>query len=93
MSEIGRTIHCSVDVRGLLRQNKRELARWRGAFVMGNGSTSAANTVDEIREVLFDQLAMGREVLPIGKPCPGWDYKTGCPGHPGLQVADSLVDP
>jgi hypothetical protein len=80
-ADIGRTIHCCVDVRGLLSKSKRELAKWRGAFVMAGGKTSAANTVEEIREVLFDQLAMGREVLPVGKPCPGWDYKKGCPGH------------
>lgn len=37
----------------------------------------------EARELLLEQLAQGREVLPIGPACEGFDYSGGgCPGHP-----------
>lgn len=42
------------------------------------------NTVEEIRHFLYQQKAMGREVLPIGD-CDNFDYKKGCLGH---QVED-----
>ena len=38
------------------------------------------NTVEEVRHFLYQQKAMGREVLPIGD-CDNFDYKKGCLGH------------
>jgi hypothetical protein len=35
----------------------------------------------EVREVLYDELAKGRKVIPMGEPCEGFSYDTGCPGH------------
>lgn len=36
----------------------------------------------EARNLLMDQLKAGREVLPFGPPCEGFDYSGGgCPGH------------
>jgi hypothetical protein len=37
--------------------------------------------IHEFRNDLMDELAKGHEVLPLGKACEGFDYKTGCPGH------------
>lgn len=71
------TIHMRLDVRGLLGQSKRDLRKWRGAITV-NGRT--LQTADEIREFLLDQLEQGRPYLPVGN-CPGFDFKTGCPGH------------
>lgn len=45
---------------------------------------AAGNPFTDIRVFrgkLMDELALGRECLPIGKPCEGWNWKTGCPGH------------
>lgn len=35
----------------------------------------------EIHNILCDLLADGVEMIPIGEPCEGWNWKTGCPGH------------
>jgi hypothetical protein len=39
------------------------------------------SSVYEFRQMCMDELANGHEVLPMGEPCEGFDYKTGCPGH------------
>lgn len=36
---------------------------------------------EAVRTHLHKELAKGRLVLPIGKPCAGWSYLIGCPGH------------
>ena len=69
------TIHCCVSIRGALKWPKRKL---RGMLVDESGRKL---TADEVREWLFDQLALGRRVLPMGAPCEGFSYETGCPGH------------
>lgn len=69
------TIHTSLSVRGALTGPKRHL-RW-----MFRDTTGRRLTPDEAREYLLDQLAQGRELLPFGE-CAGFDFKTGCPGHP-----------
>jgi hypothetical protein len=72
-----RIIHCCLDVRGALKHfSDRELS---GMF--RNRSTGKSLTADEARDVLYDHLAQGHEVIPMGPPCEGFDYKTGCPGH------------
>lgn len=40
------------------------------------------DNVDEGRAYLKQCLAEGKKVLPIGDPCEGFSYETGCPGHP-----------
>lgn len=35
----------------------------------------------QVLDALVAELAAGREVLPIGRVCGEWDYKTGCKGH------------
>lgn len=37
-------------------------------------------SADEMRDFLYQQKAMGREVLPLGD-CDNFDYKKGCLGH------------
>ncbi len=75
-----RIVHFCVCVRGLLGFPNRKLEKeWRGTFSVDGRKLM---TAEEIRDCLMDQLSVGREVLPMGPPCPGFDYKTGCPGHP-----------
>jgi hypothetical protein len=68
-------VHCCLDVRGALKMTKRQLS---GMFRDGDGRRLSA---DETRAVLLDHIAVGHEVIPCGPICPGFDYKTGCPGH------------
>lgn len=70
------TVHLSLDIGGALRWSGRQL---RGMFVHDDGRKM---TADEVRGVLIDQLKLGRHVLPLGTPCEGFSYQTGCPGHP-----------
>lgn len=63
-----------MDVRGALR-NVRDLV---GSVKNDQGRKLNR---DEIFEWLCDELAKGRAVIPFGKPCEGFDYQTGCPGH------------
>lgn len=69
------TIHMCLDIRGALRWPKRML---KGMFRDDDGRELGA---EEARERLMDELAKGRRVLPYGD-CEGFDYQTGCPGHP-----------
>jgi len=70
----GKTVHLCVNIDGLLK--RRNLKGWV--------------TDDEGRELsdaksrawLKEQKAMGRRVLPMAANCEGFDYQTGCPGHP-----------
>lgn len=71
-----RSFHVCADIRGMLRWDGRKL---NGALLRDDGSKMSA---DEVREVLYDCLAKGWKVLPVGNPCEGFSYETGCPGHP-----------
>ncbi len=74
------TLHCCLSVRGYISAPAR--AR-RNLF---KHPTEPRNmTPEEARETLMDELAKGHEVLPFGPPCEGFDYKTGCPGHPNTE--------
>lgn len=75
MSEIGCTMHVHWDIRGLLQWPKRKL---RGFLVDERGRKASA---DEVREWLLDRLAEGKKILPVGEPCEGFSFETGCPGH------------
>ena len=55
-------IHCHLSVRGALRWRKRQLA---GMF--RSSTTGRKLTADEVREVLFDHLAQGHVVIPLGE--------------------------
>ena len=68
-------MHMSIDIRGALRWNRGMLRR---LLLRDDGSTASA---DEALEFLLDDLGKGRKMLPIGTPCEGFSYETGCPGH------------
>jgi hypothetical protein len=72
---MGTILHCCIDIRGMLKWSKPKL---RGAFRDASGRPL---TADEVREHLFDCLAEGKKVLPLGEECEGFSYQTGCPGH------------
>ncbi len=74
-----RSFHVGLSVRGFLCGCDRDC---RKLFKHSDGKWF---TPREAREVMAEQLAQGVEVLPIGKPCEGWDPKTGCPGHDGKE--------
>jgi hypothetical protein len=67
-----------MSVRGTLSRDKRYLKQALKWITKDDGSRY--RDVEALRDALFDELAKGREVLPMG-PCEGFDYKTGCPGH------------
>lgn len=73
----GRTFHVHLSVRGALRDfSKRQL---KGMFRFEGGR---ACTADEAKDHLLEALAQGKEVLPFGPPCAGFDFSGGgCPGH------------
>ena len=69
---MGRRIHVCMCVRGALKNKSFD------GFQKDDGTEA---TREEAQDFLLDQLAMGREKIPFGEPCEGFDYKTGCPGH------------
>ena len=75
----GKTVHMSMSIRGALSWDKRTLKRWSGAFTASDGTIP---TPAEVREFLMDELSKGHELLPMSDACVGFDFKTGCPGHP-----------
>ena len=75
---MARTIHVCQSVRGALSMPPAEFERFAASLVSESGERV---TVEYARDALFDQLAMGHEVLPIGERCDRWDWKTGCKGH------------
>lgn len=74
-----KTIHVGLSVRDAIKWPDRKL---RGLVGDENGDRL---TPEQVRDWLRSQLADGREVLPFGKACKGFDYKTGCPGHKVTQ--------
>jgi hypothetical protein len=73
------TIHMCISIRGMLNWTTAETKRNLKSITKTDGSKYA--NVHEFRNDLMDELSKGREVLPMGKPCDGFDYKKGCPGH------------
>ena len=77
------TRHFCISVRGNLRYSLHQLEEmWKDSITTDDGRV--LKTGHEIREWWFDQLALGREVIPAcdSKDCPNFDYrKHGCPGH------------
>lgn len=67
-------IHTSLNIDGAIKNAKM----LKGCITVGG---RVLNTVEEVRHFLYQQKAIGREVLPIGD-CDNFDYKKGCLGHP-----------
>src|SRR5512143_2109675 len=70
-----RTIHLCVDIEGVMPWPDEDLAN----LFTDDGVKRPGKYV---RDWLKLQLAQGKRVLPIGKPCEGFSYTNGCPGHP-----------
>lgn len=70
--------HMCLSVRGALRNwNKLML---KNMFLHDDGRKCSA---EEATDILLDELSKGHDVIPLSaKPCEGFDYKKGCPGHP-----------
>ena len=51
------------------------------SFVLLRRSDGSIPTYEEVREWLLDRLQEGKRRLPVGEPCEGFSYETGCPGH------------
>jgi hypothetical protein len=67
--------HMCVDIEGVLRWPDKKL----GKFFTDDG---VHRPVKYVRDWLEIQLSQGKKVLPIGEPCEGFSFQTGCPGHP-----------
>lgn len=74
-----KTIHMCVSVRGMLNWSRVDAKRNMKSITKSDGTRYAS--FDELKNELYDELAKGHEVLPLGEPCEGFDYKKGCPGH------------
>ena len=68
------SVHMCMSVRGALRKPDKEI---KGILLHEDDTPMTAS---EVREALFDELAKGHEVIPIGE-CDNFDYKKGCRGH------------
>jgi hypothetical protein len=71
-----KTHHMCLSVRGaLMNWTRRE-------YTMLRHTDGRNMTADEGKRALLDELAKGREVIPMGPACEGFDYSGGgCPGH------------
>lgn len=72
------TYHVHLSVRAALRDfTQKELSS-----MFRSTKTGKSLSADEAKEVLYDHLAQGHEVIPMGPVCLGFDWKGGgCPGH------------
>jgi hypothetical protein len=70
--------HMCSSIRGALRRSHTEMRRALLYTFKDDGSPY--RSVAELREALFDELAKGHEVIPMGD-CDNFDWKTGCQGH------------
>ena len=67
--------HSCVDVSGALKSSRKLKA------YMFRDESGRRLSADEAHDVLCEHLRAGHEVIPVGKPCEGFSYTTGCPGH------------
>lgn len=78
-------MHCSIDIRGLLKHYRgRSMA---GLFTTDEGKPA---THQEVKDFLQEHLNEGHTCIPLGNPaeCPDFDYTgKGCPGH-GIRYFD-----
>src|SRR5580765_1797039 len=78
-----KTVHMCLDIRGALMNYGP--SDYVGMFKRDDGSLMSWR---EAKATLMDELAKGRKVLPFGD-CEGFDYETGCPGHPAALTAST----
>jgi hypothetical protein len=53
---------------------------WKSATRWMQKDDGSKFSPDELKDFFLEQLAQGREVLPIGV-CDNFDFKKGCQGH------------
>lgn len=68
-----RQVHVCQSVQGALNNWKK--AEWT-AVAKENGLS-----IDALKERFRIMDFEGKKVIPIGDPCEGFSYETGCPGH------------
>lgn len=73
-------IHMCADIRGMLKNCTRKGSLKR-VFMDDTGQWL---TDEEARDYLYDCLAKGWRVIPVGD-CDNFDYQTGCKGHPAKE--------
>ena len=72
-----RTFHIHLSVRGALRDFSK--CQLKGMFHFEGGRECTAG---EAKDYLLECLAQGKEVLPMGPVCEGFDFSgNGCLGH------------
>jgi len=76
---MNKTIHMCLDIRGALNWPKR---MFNGMAKSATDENGRPLTPDQFRDELYDELAKGHRVIPLTPQCEGFDYQTGCPGHP-----------
>jgi len=80
-----RTIHMCISVRGLLSRTDSELKKIMKSCTKDDGTNWSS--VHEFRNDLFDLIASGKEVMPMGE-CDNFDYKKGCQGHEVKEITE-----
>jgi hypothetical protein len=78
--------HLCLSIRGALSWPLRDFQR--KIVPMLQHDDGRPMTEHEARNALFDELAQGHEVLPIGQ-CDNFDYTKGCQGHLMPEAADT----
>ena len=75
---MSKTIHMCLSVRGALNWPLRVQKKALKWTTKDDGTPF--RDVYELRAALMDELAKGREVIPM-QPCDNFDYQKGCRGH------------
>ena len=83
-----KTVHMCLSVRGMLHWGEAETRRYLRSITKKDGSRYGS--IAEFRNDLMDELAHGHEVIPMGEPCEGFDYKSGCSGHKQIGPHDEI---
>ena len=80
MSPVRTTHHMCQGIEGPLMNWKAvDWARFAKCCKSDDGKPM---TRDEVKAEFLAMHAKGWKVMPIGAPCEGFSYQTGCPGHP-----------
>jgi len=70
---MGKTIHVCQSIEGALLHWDFDI--WLEVAVQNK------MTVNETKREFIKYLKEGKKVISMGKPCEGFSYQTGCPGH------------
>ena len=76
----GCTHHVGLSVRHAIARWGR--SDWELAAKYSTASDGTDVSADDLKAAYCEWLAKGIEMIPIGTPCEGFSYQTGCPGHP-----------